>query len=102
QAQSLLVVAEEVVQLGELEQDVRLQADQLRLWRCELGCAFEMDDRFGIGEELPRAPTCTYEVVDRLRTGFAEIQMARQEIEHLIAGAVQLLRRLGHATVKVA
>ena len=73
-----------------------------RLALGELGGAAEVDDRLLVRVQPPRALAGADEVVDRLRARLAEVEVACEQVDDVVARAVQRLGDLGDPAVQVA
>jgi hypothetical protein len=61
-----------------------------------------MDDRLVVGIQAARALARADEVLDRLVASLAEVQMAREQLHHVVARSVQRLGLVGDTAVKIA
>src|SRR5262249_3391519 len=81
EAEGLVVVADEIVQVGELEQDLDAPVLELGQLLRNLCGAAEVDDRLRVRVQPLGTLAGTDEIVQRLRTCLAEVEMPREELQ---------------------
>jgi hypothetical protein len=83
------------VEVSELEPN-------LDVVRCELGSPAQVCDRLGVREQPLRARACAHEVLDCLRPRLADVQVAGEQLDDVVARPVQRLGHFGDSPVQVA
>ena len=89
------------MQVGKAQVDRRETVGDALVAGRELGGVLEVKDRLVVRKQPPRPLAGADQVVDRLRSGLAQVEVARKEIDDLVAGSVHRLRDLRDLPVQV-